>query len=68
MNIRQVSPSPQIAWPTVRNSPDVVAAGTADIYQSMLRESLAISEPNFQLIENYCYTLDYDKYYPFPQE
>jgi len=50
MNIRQVSPSPQIAWPTVRNSPDVVAAGTADIYQSMLRESLAISEPNFQLI------------------
>jgi hypothetical protein len=23
-------------------------------------------EPNFQLIENYCYTLDYDKYYPVP--
>jgi hypothetical protein len=25
-------------------------------------------EPNFQLIENYCYTLDYDKYYPIPNE
>jgi hypothetical protein len=25
-------------------------------------------EPNFQLIENYCYTLDFDKYYPFPKE
>jgi hypothetical protein len=25
-------------------------------------------EPHFQLIENYCYTLDYDKYYPVPQE
>ena len=25
-------------------------------------------EPNFQLIENYCYTLDYDKYYPIPKE
>jgi hypothetical protein len=25
-------------------------------------------EPNFQLIENYCYTLDYDKYYPTPKE
>ena len=24
-------------------------------------------EKNFQLIENYCYTLDYDKYYPVPQ-
>ena len=23
-------------------------------------------EPDFQLIENYCYTLDYDKYYPVP--
>ena len=23
-------------------------------------------EPNFQLIENYCYTLDYDKFYPVP--
>jgi hypothetical protein len=23
-------------------------------------------EPNFQLIENYCYTLDYDEYYPYP--
>jgi hypothetical protein len=21
-------------------------------------------EPNFQLIENYCYTLDYDQFYP----
>ena len=25
-------------------------------------------EPNFQLIENYCYTLDYDKYYPVPKQ
>jgi hypothetical protein len=25
-------------------------------------------EPNFQLIENYCYTLDYDQYYPIPKE
>ena len=25
-------------------------------------------ETNFQLIENYCYTLDYDKYYPVPAE
>jgi len=25
-------------------------------------------EPNFQLIENYCYTLDFDKYYPVPKE
>jgi hypothetical protein len=25
-------------------------------------------EPDFQLIENYCYTLDYDKYYPVPAE
>ena len=23
-------------------------------------------EPNFQLIENYCYTLDFDRYYPVP--
>jgi hypothetical protein len=23
-------------------------------------------EPNFQLIENYCYTLDYDSFYPVP--
>jgi hypothetical protein len=23
-------------------------------------------EKNFQLIENYCFTLDYDKYYPVP--
>lgn len=23
-------------------------------------------EPNFQLIENYCYTLDYEKFYPVP--
>ncbi|MGH9158873.1 MAG: hypothetical protein ACRD2X_02645, partial [Vicinamibacteraceae bacterium] len=23
-------------------------------------------EPSFQLIENYCYTLDYDEYYPVP--
>jgi hypothetical protein len=23
-------------------------------------------EPNFQLIEHYCYTLDYDKFYPIP--
>lgn len=25
-------------------------------------------EPNFQLIENYCYTHEYDDYYPFPKE
>jgi hypothetical protein len=25
-------------------------------------------EPDFQLIENYCYTLDYDKFYPVPSE
>jgi hypothetical protein len=25
-------------------------------------------EKNFQLIENYCYTLDFDKYYPFPKK
>jgi hypothetical protein len=25
-------------------------------------------ERNFELIENYCYTLDYDKYYPVPTE
>lgn len=25
-------------------------------------------EKNFELIENYCYTLDYDKYYPFPKQ
>lgn len=24
-------------------------------------------EKNFQLVENYCYTLDYDAYYPVPQ-
>ena len=24
-------------------------------------------EKNFQLIENYCYTLDYDQYYPIPK-
>jgi hypothetical protein len=23
-------------------------------------------EKNFQLIENYCFTLDYDQYYPLP--
>ena len=23
-------------------------------------------EPGFQLIENYCYTLDYDEFYPVP--
>jgi hypothetical protein len=25
-------------------------------------------EPNFQLIENYCFTRDYDKFYPFPKK
>lgn len=25
-------------------------------------------EPGFQLIENYCYTHDYDQYYPLPKE
>lgn len=24
-------------------------------------------EKNFQLIENYCFTLDYDQYYPYPE-
>jgi hypothetical protein len=24
-------------------------------------------EPNFQLVENYCFTRDYDHYYPFPK-
>ena len=23
-------------------------------------------EPGYQLIENYCYTLDYDEFYPVP--
>jgi hypothetical protein len=27
-----------------------------------------LKDKNIQLIENYCYTLDYDKYYPFPGE
>jgi hypothetical protein len=26
-----------------------------------------LRDKNIQLIENYCYTLDYDKYYPFPK-
>jgi hypothetical protein len=26
-----------------------------------------LKEKNIQLIENYCYTLDYDQYYPFPK-
>jgi len=25
-------------------------------------------EPNFQLIENYCFTLDFDQYYPVPKQ
>jgi hypothetical protein len=25
-------------------------------------------EKNFQLIENYCYTRDFDKYYPVPRQ
>jgi hypothetical protein len=25
-----------------------------------------LKQKNIQLIENYCYTLDYDKYYPLP--
>jgi hypothetical protein len=25
-------------------------------------------EKNFELIENYCYTLDYDPYYPYPKQ
>ncbi len=25
-------------------------------------------EPNFQLIENYCYTLDYERFYPVPAD
>jgi hypothetical protein len=27
-----------------------------------------LKDKNIQLIENYCYTLDYDKYYPFPRD
>ena len=27
-----------------------------------------LKEKSIQLIENYCYTLDYDKYYPFPKD
>jgi len=27
-----------------------------------------LKDKNIQLIENYCYTLDYDRYYPFPGE
>jgi hypothetical protein len=26
-----------------------------------------LKEKNIQLIENYCYTLDYDQYYPLPK-
>lgn len=25
-------------------------------------------EKNFQFVENYCYTLDYDQYYPYPKQ
>jgi hypothetical protein len=42
--------SPLIACTTVRNSPEIIAAKTSGIYQSMLRGSGAISEANFQLI------------------
>jgi hypothetical protein len=42
--------SPLIAFTSVRNSREVIAAKTSDICQSMLRESGAISEANFQLI------------------
>jgi hypothetical protein len=41
---------PLIASTTVRNSPEVVATRTSDIFRSMLRKSRAISEANFQLI------------------
>jgi hypothetical protein len=27
-----------------------------------------LKDKNIQLIENYCYTLDYDRYYPFPAD
>ena len=37
-------------WSTVRNPPEVIAARTSDIHQSILRESRAISEPNFQCV------------------
>ena len=42
--------SPLIEFTAVRNSTEVIAAKTSDICQSMLRESRAIFEPNFQLI------------------
>ncbi len=38
------------ACTTIRNSPEIVAAKTSDIYLSLLRKSDAIAEPNFQLI------------------
>jgi hypothetical protein len=42
--------SPLIEFNAGRISSDVVAARIADIYQSILRESRSISEPNFQVI------------------
>jgi hypothetical protein len=42
--------SPTVPFTAVRNSREVIATKTSEIYQSMLRESRAISEPNFQLI------------------
>ena len=40
-----------VAFIAVRNSPEIIAAKTSDIYQLTLRESRAISEPNFQLMD-----------------
>ena len=50
-------------------------------YQATLEDPLVFSRPwnievilhrhrekNFQLVENYCFTLDYDKYYPVPSK
>jgi hypothetical protein len=54
--------SPPIAFTAVRNSAEVIAAKTLDIYQSILRDSHAISEPNFQLIGIDDLTLMFQRY------
>jgi hypothetical protein len=42
--------SPLIACTTVRNSPEIIAAKTSDIFRSILRDSSSISEANFRVI------------------
>lgn len=42
--------SPLIACSIVRNSPEIIAGKTSEIYHSMLRESPAISGANFRFI------------------